>query len=470
MNNTESPEGWENIQGVIDGYTDGSIPCWEKWTLVYGGRIVDTCPNYESFTQDRKQRLDHYLEQYGKGWLWFEPPLAPKDNIQPDRLLAATWAQPKGRRSNVWDGESGWEITMGFRRVKTFHSREGKPDVLVTGDATKVEDPANEGSKNDPTAKRRRSSCKVLPYVPTGRPKPKKSEKWVVRDDDDDDEGIRCFFLMQLDSGASLPCLYKDDLRVLGIDPASYPAQSQVNLFTANGSMRSPIYELRVDVCRYNGQSLVGDNPVWPQERHEIGGITPVAVLNSEHPPKGSSGALSLEELRVREKRGEDVSEEALAKRYKKTADCRLSGLLPFRCCYLGGAPGMRLWLGEDRRDVLGADRMPGQRRYEPFKQSKLPKAPVDLGSLERPNITFEHEVGDTWIVDKDIEDRTGASIMTVKSDFKTQIHRLEPRKLPSQQPKQPKKSYWELKEEKARNFYKTFGRFTTKRRHDQVE
>jgi hypothetical protein len=43
----------------------------------------------------------------------------------------------------------------------------------------------------------------------------------------------------------------------------------------------------------------------------------------------------------------------------------RLSGLLPFHVCYLSGAPGsFKLWMGEDRVDVLGSGRLPGMMRY----------------------------------------------------------------------------------------------------------
>lgn len=463
---TEAAEGRVNIQAAIDAYTDGRIQCGGDWTLVYGGHIVDSCPTYESFTVDRRHRLDRYFEEYGPGWLWFEPPLAPRGNIQPDQLMAATWAQPSATRSTLWDGENGWDITMGFRRVKTFHSRDGKPKQLVIGKSDEVEDSVAKAPEKGSAVAGRGSSCKVLSYAPRDRGILRKDEEWEVRDDD---EGLRCFFLMQLDSGASLPCLYEADLKVLGIDPQTYPPQTQIIMSTAMGRTNSRLYELRIDVCKYNGQSLVGEDPVWPRERHELGGISPVAVINSsDKPPKGSSGPMTLEEIKALERKGEDVSEEAMAKRRKRTAEVRLSGMLPFKCCYLGCAPGQKLWFGEDRRDVLGADRMPGQRRYELFQVPKFQQLPLELGSVDRPKaITFEHQVGQRCIIDKDIEDHPGASIITVRDGLATEQHRLEPRRLSSQNVK----SLEELKMERDRNFLGFFSNLVAKKRkHGQME
>lgn len=469
LERTESPKGLANIRTAIDAYEDGRIQCWDKWTLIYAGHIVDFCPYYESFTQDRRDRLDRYFEQHGDGWLWFEPPLAPKGNPQPEHLFAATWAQPSvGGRSEVFGGETGWDITMGFRRVLTFHSRTTtgyKTQVMNRSPSSFASFWTQKSEAESEIQGRTRSTGKYLTYLPTNTGMSKEEmgeQKWSVNDDAD---GPRCFFLMHLDSGASMPCLYDSDLRVLGINPHEYPPQTYTRLSTANGHVLCPLYEMRVDICRHNGESLVGENPVWPRERHEIGGIFPVAIfLPPEIPPKGTSGPLTIDALQARQKLGYDVSEEALAGRRKKHNEMRLSGLLPFQVCYSACAPGMKLWFGEDRRDVLGIDKMPGQRRFERHKSLKVPPAPAHPDLKDFPNtVAFEHQLSPSkWIIDRDVMGCVGASITTVVNGTEVKNHRLEPRRLPSQQ---PKKAQDEAKAEKNRNFLGLFGQLVAKRK-----
>ncbi|KAH7153206.1 hypothetical protein EDB81DRAFT_931694 [Dactylonectria macrodidyma] len=406
--------GKVNIRAAIDAYRKGRILCWDKWTLIYAGHIVDYCPAYESFTLDRDERLDQYFQEHGEGWLWFEEPLAPQDDAQPGHLLGATWAQPSNKKHKILNGASdAWNITMGFRRVSSFHSRRIRPQ-----DAERL---ATETSQS-----------KTMAYPPahTGLSKKQlKGREYVVRDDPD---GPRCFFLMHLDSGASFPALRSSDLAMLGIDAQVYPAQTVTSLLTANGIIHTPLIEMRVDVCRYDGSSLVGENPVWPQERHELGGILPVSMLpGTDVPIEGESGWLSTEVLNEWQQQGKDVSEEALAKR-KKSSQVRLSGMLPFQVCYSACAPGMTPWFGEDRRDVLGADRMPGQCRYEIHRGVLSLKAPVDVEITERPRLlVFEHELGPgRKLRDADVLGRPGASVTTVINGKKIESAFLvEPRR-----------------------------------------
>ncbi|KAL6357536.1 hypothetical protein LRP88_07705 [Fusarium phalaenopsidis] len=387
-----------NIRAAIKAYEEGAIRCWELWALFYAGHLVDLCYSYDSFTHDRTERLDRYYEKHGPGWLWYEPPLAPAAGHQPS-LMAATWAQPAKDSSMLSGGiNQAWDITMGFRRVKGFHSRDG----------------------TQPT-----QSGKLLAYKTRVRtlPNPQpRDDCWV----EDDEMAARCFFLMQLDSGASHPCLYNTDLDIIGIDRRVYPPQTHINVNTANSSALAAIYEMRVDVCRHDGRSLVGDNPVWPTERRELGGITPVMVLLEGIDP--DLGPLTDEEVQLRRERGEDVSEAALAVRQKNPKDARLSGMLPFQVCYFAGAPGMDIWFGEDRCDVLGADRMPGQRRWERHKVKQLVRGsqldPLD----ERPVVTFDHKMDHKRIVDTDVPGRPGASQITVDIWADRNTYGMEPR------------------------------------------
>jgi hypothetical protein len=89
----------------------------------------------------------------------------------------------------------------------------------------------------------------------------------------------------------------------------------------------------------------------------------------------------------------------------------RLSGLLPFHVCYLSGAPGtFKLWMGEDRRDVLGAGRLPGMMRYgeilggpQTGEKSKRVPASTTLKLVQWRNqglktperVIFEHDLTD---------------------------------------------------------------------------
>ncbi|KAH8714330.1 hypothetical protein BGZ61DRAFT_587113 [Ilyonectria robusta] len=420
-----SQAGKVNIQAAIDAYEDGRILCWDKWTLVYAGSVVDYCPTYESFTVDRDKRLDRYFLDHGLGWLWFEAPLAPAGNTQPGHLLAATWAQPSSKKAKCWNGASdGWNITMGFRRVRAFHSRLIEPESAQP----------DLGQFGGSLAKNKTSQGKVLPVTPTHAGFSKKQMEGLQRRGHDDPDGPRCFFLMHLDSGASVPSLHETDLTMLGIDLCAYPPQTEMSMATANGIIEMPMLEMRVDVCQHDGTPLVGDNPVWPRERHELGGIVPVTVMpGSDVLIEGDSGGLTAKVLEKRRQQGEDVSQKALAGRGKAYAEMRLSGMLPFQVCYSACAPGLTPWFGEDRRDVLGADRMPGQRRNEWHKGILSQEAPVEVEITERPRlIVFEHELGHARrLRDVDVLGRPGASITTLidGSDIKSFL--VEPRRLP---------------------------------------
>ncbi|KAK7419165.1 hypothetical protein QQX98_003504 [Neonectria punicea] len=362
LERTPSEAGKANIRAAIDAYEDGRIPCWDKWTLIYAGRVVDHCPTYESFTVDRHERLDRYFEDHGSGWLWFERPLAPKSNTQPEHLLAATWANPSKHRFDGWNGPPDiTNITMGFRRLRIFHSRQPRP----------------KDTQPDMSESRRvlaGSIGKPFRFKPkhTGMSKREmEGMHWSVYDDQ---HAPRCFFLMHLDSGASIPSLHRCDLPMLGIDLNVYAPQSDMTMGVVGGQIRAPILEMRVDVCRHNGQSLVGVDPVWPKERRELGGIIPVSILPDPKGSNASRNGLTAEELKIRQERGEDVSEKTLANRENHHNETRLSGMVPFQVCYHTGVPGKPMWFGEDRRDVLTTERMPGQYRFEWHKSLLVPK------------------------------------------------------------------------------------------------
>ncbi|KAI1642985.1 uncharacterized protein F4817DRAFT_273983 [Daldinia loculata] len=154
---------------------------------------------------------------------------------------------------------------------------------------------------------------------------------------------ISCCFETLLDSGATLPNLSLVDLRHLNVDLKYYAAQGVTKIRTVSDIQERRLFEMRVSVCSKDGTSLVGegDQAVWPSERRMIGGFVPVWINEDAEGPSSFKD--------------------------------RLSGMIPFESCYVGSAPTTKeMWLGEDRRDVLGARRMPSLLRYDTEKQVGL--------------------------------------------------------------------------------------------------
>jgi len=123
----------------------------------------------------------------------------------------------------------------------------------------------------------------------------------------------------------------------LEVDPAWYAAQTVQSFDAANGPVTSRIYELYVCVLDHNGKQLVDPNDaVWPFAHKYLGSLCPVAQ---------SPQPLQFDENGIEN-------------------SFRLSGMMPFVACYVSSTPGRNtLFLGEDRNDVLGSHRMPGQKK-----------------------------------------------------------------------------------------------------------
>lgn len=243
----------------------------------------------------------------------------------------------------------------------------------------------------------------------------------------------RVFYDMLLDSGATFPCLYESDLPTLNINPRTYAAVCARRLATAQGTLSTKTYELDVGVHGGDGSSLVtADPPVWPAEQDLLGGVSTVVVLKGA-PPQHTGG-------------GEVVPD-------------RLSGILPFHVAYWSSAPGnYKLWLGEERREVLGAGRLPGQMRFAAWKEDfsggprpwrPRPTLPFSLDTgraarIERlglgtpDRVVFEHELPGTGGVVQDRDAGGGRSVITVgprgATMQKRDVYRVEPRKRPEQQ------------------------------------
>ena len=378
-----------NIRVAIRGYAAGAIPYSSNFTLIYAGHIVDTCPSYESFCVDRSERLDRYAEAHGPGWLWYEPPLAGEFGGGVE-LVKKGFAlnNPPSRRAGGC-GSGYWEITMGFRRRRDRVSRHGKKPAEGSPSPTGGEHRATVGEVT------------IGKFDPLGSPN--------SPPDTVPDPTAPRLFSMHLDSGATKPTLYTDDFKAMGIDRGSYSAQTVAR---AQGVWMSAMTRLfEVDVGIYaapnndDGTAAVAgpvapDPPdrVWPAEPDALGATMPVIMLDEPLPPS------------------------------HRPSDCsRLSGMLPFYAAYLSVAPGTHaIWVGEDRKDVLGAARMPGHMRYSGFRiEGSLPldhhaAAPGALATghpvwlardLKSPDrMVFEHKLGDSLVQDEDLG--TGVSII----------------------------------------------------------
>ena len=69
LKDSKPPAERENIAGAIAAYESGQIGYSDKYTLIWAGKVVDTCATYPEFTVDRIERLDRYARQHGPHWL-----------------------------------------------------------------------------------------------------------------------------------------------------------------------------------------------------------------------------------------------------------------------------------------------------------------------------------------------------------------------------------------------------------------
>ncbi|KAI0466155.1 hypothetical protein F4859DRAFT_519350 [Xylaria cf. heliscus] len=241
-----------------------------------------------------------------------------------------------------------------------------------------------------------------------------------------------------LDSGATFPIIFESDLARLNIDFTKYPAQGALKLSTVGGVTQLKFYEMFVSVCTDEGKSLVGQGQdvVWPKEPRTLGGFCPVLVQRDPSNKRGD----------------------------------RLSGMIPFDACYISSAPTMRrLWLGEDRRDVLGTSRLPAHLRFDSDRTFifQNPKEFEDLRRAARTpdRVIFLHEFPDrpdTLLTDSDVSGTRGKSelvlgkyeMVTKKSGqvvprkaLSQQVHEVEPRKggvkiIPNNDPRSWKREF----------------------------
>lgn len=302
-----------NIRAAIEGYRSKEIPYSDNYTLIYAGHIVDFCPTYRSFCEDRQERLDRYFARFGPGWLWHEPPLSGT-GVGP---LAKKGACLDRSYSKASYNIGAYYICMRFTVDRSMITRGEKPFDAAT-------------------------------------------DKRLAQQE----------FRTLLDSGATFPVLLDKDLRKMGVDLRWHPAQGITNLATLNAVEGYRFYEMTVSARDNDGSTIVGEGElaVWPDELRILGGLYPVCVNPAPTTRKATS------------------------------AD-RLSGLIPFEACYMSSAPTMRrIWIGEDRRDVLGSSRMPPHMRYDSGKMLNvlIPDATLETIRSETrtpDRVIFEHRL-----------------------------------------------------------------------------
>ncbi|KAH6650919.1 hypothetical protein F5144DRAFT_617645 [Chaetomium tenue] len=399
LQDTTFPGEQTNLQAAIAGYESGAIPYSDSYTLLWAGHIVDRCPDFDSFTHDRAARLDRYEAAHGPGWLWYEPPLSGSSTNA--TMRGPTIVAKKGfclESKHAWrqgtENMGHYNIRMGFRRRK---------NTVTRSPTTRSPTPTTP----NPTKNKRTRTPSI--------PQPDTSPAGTTVPDTD---GPQLIYNMLLDSGATLPTLWAGDLPALGIDPGRYSAQSARRVNTADSVLVSRVYELDVRVLGGEEAAPVGLFEGQREGEGVAGGVGGVAAASAAVVGVGNGNGGGGEGGQ-----SEDGGEFGVfsctipvlvfpgnSKDFGAADQVpdRLSGLLPFHVCYLSGAPGtFKLWMGEERRDVLGAGRLPGMMRYGEILGAaqtgeKLKRVPASTTlklvqwrnqSLRAPDrVIFEHD------------------------------------------------------------------------------
>ncbi|KAL2255717.1 hypothetical protein VTK26DRAFT_2824 [Humicola hyalothermophila] len=288
LQDCQFPPERANIEAAIAGYESGGILYSDSYTLIWAGRIVDRCPDYDSFTVDRNARLNRYEAEHGPGWLWYEPPLSGGEGTVrgPSVLMKKGMClenKPDWRQRSENIGH--YRILMGFRRRKERVARDPPASRsagqrwadlsrLCKNKRCSASTPAP-GAAEAPPPKRRGDNKKNPHGFPETVPDP---------------DGPRVFLEMLLDSGATFPCIFGGDLAKMRIDPHRYAAQSARKIATADSVVRMRVYELDVGIYAPDGSSLV--NP--PPRPDPASPSTPYAVAGSPFYPVPAALASSV--------------------------------------------------------------------------------------------------------------------------------------------------------------------------------
>lgn len=413
-----------NVTAALKGYNTGMIGFSGHYTLIYAGHIVDTmCATYSAFTCDRGERLDRYLEEYGPGYLWWEPPLAKgKERVLAKKSAVLNLDREDGdpglehqQAQTLQDDTCHYKVPLGFKRDDSMRYRLGsqrKRSVVAKG--TRPDSVTAGKRKREKTAKAHQDSNKSKCEKLTARVETsgsqgvaragKDSAVAKARDTESDtpshkalDDAPTIFFDMLLDSGAELPVLLHDDFELLGYSKQDMNAASVVELSAAAGQTSTALcFELRVGLELQGSPSASWiDQVAYSEARFYLCRVIklPATVKAPAH------GAFSAD---------------------------RLSGMLPFLAYYMASAPGNgRLCLGEKRAEVLTTQNLPAELKYDPFRNpllasgsqarrqeqvAKIRKLGGQTRGLRR--VTLETEMTDgRRLVDEDVIDEGSQDI-----------------------------------------------------------
>lgn len=385
-----------NISAAIRGYQEGTIACSSTYSLIFAGHIVDTtCRTWAEFTVDRKERLDGYFEQHGPGNLWWEPPLAGgKDRVNAKKALLLDVTKHIEPDVQFRDDQCHFRIPMCFRKETALTCRMGgtqrRDSKIGHGGPSKPSTRkrkwvwADDGESDAEVLKRARGDSYWSHVFPEKTAKGAALSKIGPAATDavvSTTTGQAQFFEMLLDSGCETPILYHADFVALGFTNADMNAATVATIHLANGRKSNlKIFELQ------GGVQLSEDDFC----DHDL---FPTCVIKLEarlKPPAGYSGE-------------------------------RLSGVLPFLAYYMSFAPGMdKAYLGTERGDVLGMQRIPGGLRYDPFVKPQLgePRETL-LKKLQARNpskIVFEHQRanGGRTLMEEEVDSEGGTSRITL--------------------------------------------------------
>jgi len=332
--------------GAIEGYKSGEIGYNSHFTIIYAGKVVDTAPDYASFVTDLQQRLDRYEKAHGPHWIFYEAPLDVHAETKPRMMMSTA----------ELDRESSWTNLGPYYIQQGYWKRSGWVTRMPT-----------------------MANASPSPQEPLLAKRTLHKTKWVYHCQD---VGPKIAFRSILDSGATYPTLFKDDISKLGINETFYGCQSVGRAITANGIVMNRIYELFVCILDKHNRQLVDPNdPVWPYFGKYLGGLCPVVE--------------KIEPILYDEN---DIE-----------INTRLSGMMPFLACYVSCTPTVdKMFLGEDRKDMTGIVRMPGQRRWAiDLPSMREPGESDKVDNLGIPKVKFTHRGGQA--IDEDHPTKTNA-------------------------------------------------------------
>ncbi|KAG4434784.1 hypothetical protein IFR05_009719 [Cadophora sp. M221] len=364
----------ENIKCAIAGYMSSDIGYNDHFTVIYAAHIVDTVATYSEFVRNRTEMLDRYCEMYGPGWMWHEPPLNVHPETNPKICPSVAL-----KREETWSALGTWYIHEGFRKRSGYVARMKQ----------------------------------------TSHTLPAENEAQFVKDVinpnlfDCQGEGPRLSFRTLLDSGATYPSLHEEDFAGLQIDMNSYAAQSATECLTASGPLMTRLFELFVCVLDDAGKQLIDpNNALFPLSHKFIGGLCPVVLsfVPQTQEPDGTPLLHSIPPLPKQQSNLFPPQEPS------PLTPHRLSGIFPFLASYVSSTPTLNtLYLGEDRNSVLGAHRMPGQRKWSIDTPPPPDKANLPFERYGEPKVRFSHRKG--RLVDQDDETRDHVSYLVVREE-----------------------------------------------------